>query len=94
MDSSEDVEVFVMAEQDGAETVAFEVHLADQPPEEGGSVWVLSGEEVLDQETLHDALITGLVTEMPRRLLEETEPLDDPLTDPSEDDSTSEPTGR
>jgi hypothetical protein len=79
----EEVEIFVITEQpltadttdlpaDAAlESTAFEVHLADQPPEEGGPVWLLPGDEAPDPEQLHDALLTGLVTEVPRALLEE-----------------------
>jgi hypothetical protein len=57
----------VTAEETGA---GFVVHLPDQPPEEGGPVWIVEDASPEEREALQEALDEGLVTEVPGHLLD------------------------
>jgi hypothetical protein len=56
----------------------FAVHLPDQPPEEGGPVWIVEDPSPEERAALQEALDEGLVTEVPGHLLDgEPATLDD-----------------
>jgi hypothetical protein len=79
---NDEIEVFVIGEApvatDAAENPAspeepdtgFAVHLPDQPPEEGGPVWIVEASSPEEHAALQEALDEGLVTEVPSHLLE------------------------